>query len=88
MLISLALCSDALIGNFQEKVLKQYAASNSEMVCVLVYVPLSYLNNPNYYFNDSFRFRCFTRTELGFSLSWHLSLLLDNFLKPSIFALM
>lgn len=32
LLISLALCSDALIGNVQEKVMKQYGGSNSEMV--------------------------------------------------------
>ncbi|XP_052774414.1 adenosine 3'-phospho 5'-phosphosulfate transporter 2-like [Mya arenaria] len=32
VLISLALCADGAIGNFQEKVLKQYTAGNSEMV--------------------------------------------------------
>jgi len=32
VLISLALCADAVIGNVQEKTLKQYSASNSEMV--------------------------------------------------------
>ncbi|KAK2173450.1 hypothetical protein NP493_873g01021 [Ridgeia piscesae] len=31
-LISLALCADAVIGNVQEKTMKQYASSNSEMV--------------------------------------------------------
>ncbi|KAK7501100.1 hypothetical protein BaRGS_00007585 [Batillaria attramentaria] len=32
LLISLALCADGVIGNVQEKTLKQYGASNSEMV--------------------------------------------------------
>ena len=32
LLISLALCADAAIGNYQEKALKQYMASNVEMV--------------------------------------------------------
>ncbi|XP_060583195.1 adenosine 3'-phospho 5'-phosphosulfate transporter 2-like [Ruditapes philippinarum] len=32
ILITLALCADGLIGNFQEKTLKQYSAGNSEMV--------------------------------------------------------
>ncbi|ELU03367.1 hypothetical protein CAPTEDRAFT_169370 [Capitella teleta] len=32
LLISLALCADAVIGNVQEKVMKQYSASNTEMV--------------------------------------------------------
>ena len=32
ILISLALCADGAIGNFQEKVLKQYGAGNSEIV--------------------------------------------------------
>ena len=32
VLISLALCADGAIGNFQEKALKQYSAKNSEMV--------------------------------------------------------
>ncbi|XP_065900020.1 adenosine 3'-phospho 5'-phosphosulfate transporter 2-like isoform X2 [Dysidea avara] len=32
ILISMALCADAVIGNVQEKTLKQFAASNSEMV--------------------------------------------------------
>ncbi|KAL4235824.1 hypothetical protein ACF0H5_004214 [Mactra antiquata] len=32
ILISLALCADGGIGNFQEKFLKQYSAGNSEMV--------------------------------------------------------
>ena len=31
-LISLALCADAVIGNVQEKKMKQYNSSNSEMV--------------------------------------------------------
>ena len=31
-LISLALCADAVIGNVQEKTMKQFQASNSEMV--------------------------------------------------------
>ena len=32
LLISLALCADAVIGNVQEKALKQHSASNIEMV--------------------------------------------------------
>ncbi|KAI0207237.1 Adenosine 3'-phospho 5'-phosphosulfate transporter 2 [Lamellibrachia satsuma] len=32
ILISLALCADAVIGNVQEKTMKQYTSSNSEMV--------------------------------------------------------
>ena len=32
ILISLALCADGAIGNFQEKFLKQYNAGNSEIV--------------------------------------------------------
>ena len=32
LLISLALCADAVIGNVQEKALKQHFASNVEMV--------------------------------------------------------
>lgn len=32
LLILLALCADAMIGNVQEKTLKQFSASNSEMV--------------------------------------------------------
>lgn len=32
MLISLALCADAVIGNVQEKAMKLHSASNSEMV--------------------------------------------------------
>ncbi|XP_045157914.2 adenosine 3'-phospho 5'-phosphosulfate transporter 2-like [Mercenaria mercenaria] len=32
ILICLALCADGLIGNFQEKTLKQFSAANSEMV--------------------------------------------------------
>ena len=32
LLISLALCADAAIGNVQEKALKQHSASNVEMV--------------------------------------------------------
>jgi hypothetical protein len=32
MLISLALCADAVIGNVQEKAMKLHNASNSEMV--------------------------------------------------------
>ena len=31
-LISLALCADAAIGNYQEKQMKQYKASNIEVV--------------------------------------------------------
>jgi len=38
VLISLALCADAVIGNVQEKILKQFAASNSEMVRQSKYV--------------------------------------------------
>ena len=34
ILISLALCADGAIGNFQEKVIKQYGAANSEIVSV------------------------------------------------------
>lgn len=30
-LISMALCADAVIGNVQEKTMKQYKSSNSEM---------------------------------------------------------
>lgn len=33
ILISLALLADGAIGNVQEKALKQYQGSNSEMVC-------------------------------------------------------
>ena len=32
LLISLALCADAVIGNVQEKALKQHSASNVEMI--------------------------------------------------------
>ena len=32
LLISLALCADAIIGNLQEKTLKQYSGSNLEMI--------------------------------------------------------
>ncbi|KAL5016770.1 hypothetical protein ScPMuIL_006359 [Solemya velum] len=32
LLVSLALCADGVIGNVQEKTLKQYSSSNSEMV--------------------------------------------------------
>ena len=32
-LINMALVADAIIGNVQEKTMKQYSASNSEMVC-------------------------------------------------------
>ena len=32
VLISLALCADAVIGNVQEKAMKQYGAANTEMV--------------------------------------------------------
>ena len=32
VLISLALCADAAIGNVQEKTMKQYGASNTEVV--------------------------------------------------------
>ena len=32
LLISLALCADAAIGNYQEKALKQHKGSNVEMV--------------------------------------------------------
>lgn len=35
MLISLALCADAVIGNVQEKAMKLHNASNSEMVSTL-----------------------------------------------------
>lgn len=33
LLITLALCADAAIGNVQEKALKAHSASNVEMVC-------------------------------------------------------
>lgn len=33
LLISLALCADAIIGNVQEKTMKLHNGSNSEMVC-------------------------------------------------------
>ena len=33
-LICLALCADGAIGNVQEKALKMYNGSNSEMVCI------------------------------------------------------
>jgi len=36
ILICLALCADGLIGNYQEKALKQHSAGNSEMVGILV----------------------------------------------------
>ncbi len=32
LLISLALCADAVIGNLQEKAMKQYSGSNLEMI--------------------------------------------------------
>ncbi len=32
VLISLALCADAVIGNVQEKTLKEFSSSNIEMV--------------------------------------------------------
>ena len=36
-LISLALCADAIIGNVQEKAMKQFGSSNSEMVILLMF---------------------------------------------------
>lgn len=33
MLILLALCADALIGNYQEKAMKKFDAGNTEVVC-------------------------------------------------------
>ena len=42
ILISLALCADGAIGNFQEKVLKQYGAANSEIVSLLTVRILSF----------------------------------------------
>ena len=36
-LISMALCSDAVIGNVQEKAMRQHSASNSEVVGSLQY---------------------------------------------------
>ena len=35
LLISLALCADAVIGNVQEKAMKTYKSSNTEMVSCL-----------------------------------------------------
>ena len=40
VLISGALCADAVIGNVQEKSMKRYHASNAEMVCVIYYLPI------------------------------------------------
>lgn len=37
ILISLALCADAVIGNVQEKAMKLHNASNSEMVNTLAF---------------------------------------------------
>jgi len=33
LLITIALCADAIIGNIQEKTMKLHNASNPEMVC-------------------------------------------------------
>ena len=43
LLISLALCADAVIGNVQEKALKQYSASNLEMVLFSYFIGFWYL---------------------------------------------
>ena len=43
LLISLALCADAVIGNVQEKALKQYSASNLEMVLFSYFIGLWYI---------------------------------------------
>ncbi|XP_064406705.1 adenosine 3'-phospho 5'-phosphosulfate transporter 2-like isoform X2 [Halichondria panicea] len=43
LLISLALCADAVIGNVQEKALKQYSASNVEMVLFSYFIGFWYL---------------------------------------------
>ena len=37
LMISLALVADAVIGNVQEKTIKQYNASNSEVAEIAVY---------------------------------------------------
>jgi len=38
ILISLTLCVDAVIGNVQEKTMKEYKSSNSEMVSFWVFL--------------------------------------------------
>lgn len=43
LLISLALCADAVIGNVQEKTLKQYSASNVELVLYSYFVGVFYI---------------------------------------------
>lgn len=51
LLISLALCADAVIGNVQEKVMKQTQASNAEVVCELICCAFSFLAQ---FFADNF----------------------------------
>lgn len=43
ILISLALCADAVIGNVQEKALKQFSASNLEMVLFSYFIGFWYI---------------------------------------------
>ncbi len=43
LLISLALCADAVIGNVQEKALKHYSASNIEMVLFSYFIGFWYI---------------------------------------------
>ena len=43
LLISLALCADAVIGNVQEKTLKEYSASNVELVLYSYFVGVFYI---------------------------------------------
>ena len=43
LLISLALCADAVIGNVQEKAMKQFSASNVEVVLFSYAIGLVYI---------------------------------------------
>ena len=45
VLISLALCADAVIGNVQEKALKAHKSSNTEMVSTVKPSPSEHLLN-------------------------------------------
>lgn len=68
VLISLALCADAAIGNVQEKAMKLHNGSNSEMVTPLLLLPISFRVNwmQTSIFGLSFKQHCEFSSQVKF----------------------
>lgn len=86
LLISLALCADAVIGNVQEKAMKLHNGSNSEMVSVHYFSIIKSSPDPATYpcfFQRSFSFTRMERANTNF-ITWMLVLYYAPFIIEHI----